>query len=118
MESSVEEVEVRIPKKLAEELAKVMSKPEEVSFKTAEELLSEKAEKTDLEDVRTLYRELREALNKRDFSNAKLIARELKKTIEKKKKEVKGAFAPALLYEAEVELGFASEILQDPSLSA
>ncbi len=112
---SEEEVELKVPKKLVEELARYM--PPEVQFKTAHELVEEKKEKMNLENIRTLLHELRTALKQRDFITAKIVAKELQKELKEKKKLFRGADAPGLLYEAEEELGWTREITQDPSLA-
>lgn len=104
----MEEVEVKIPKKVAEEIAKAL----EPKFKTAEEVLYEEKEKTNLEELRTLRRKLVLALNMRNFAEARRIAYELREELERKKHELKGAFAPSWLYDVEAELGLAEEVLE------
>lgn len=115
---TAEEVEIKVPKEVAEKIAKEIARlMSEANFKTGEEVLEKKVEKMDFEEIRQLHNALKEALNQKDYVRAKYVARELKKAIVKKKKEIKGIYAPSLLYDAEVELGLASEILKDPSLA-
>ncbi|MGC9014898.1 MAG: hypothetical protein ACP5KW_11035 [Thermoproteota archaeon] len=105
-----EEVEVKIPKKLAEELAKAIA-PSGVVFKTAKDVLEEKKEKVDLEEIKKLNKQLKNALNERRFAEARIVAKKLREELEKKKKEIRGAEAPSWLYDVETELGFAEEAL-------
>jgi pantothenate synthetase len=106
-----EEVEVKIPKKLAEELAKTLAQDKGVIFKPASEVLEEKKEQVNLEEIKKLKKELSKALNERDFARVSVLAKKLRKELEKKKKEMKGAEAPSWIYDVEAELGYAEEIL-------